>query len=176
MPTVHKVCSRCLHHASRVTFARVVERNGRVDSMTRRLAFHSGVPRGEAGRLMSRYQIGRDGRTAYELHAGKPFRRQLVDFGERVCCMPIQPGGARQAKLDPKWQDGAFIGIKDRSDEMLIITPSEVYKTRNVRRRQERRERWQQMHIPQTWQSRCQRPHKSFRLWWRQVDGAASRL
>ena len=27
-----------------------------------------------AGRLMSRYQVGRDGRTAYELHAGKPYR------------------------------------------------------------------------------------------------------
>ena len=51
--------------------------------------------------------------------------------------MPIRPGGARQAKLDPKWQDGAFIGIRDRSDEMLIMTPSGVYKTQNVRRRQE---------------------------------------
>ena len=34
--------------------------------------------------------------------------------------MSIRPGGARQAKLDPKWQDGAFIVIRDRSDEMLI--------------------------------------------------------
>ena len=86
---------------------------------------------------MSRYQVGRDGRTAYELHAGKPYRRQLVEFGERVYFMPIRLGGARQAKLDPKWQDGAFIGIRDRSDEMLIMTPSGVYKTRNVRRRPE---------------------------------------
>ena len=37
-----------------------------------------------AGRLMSRYHVGRDGRTAYELHAGKPYRRRLVEFGERV--------------------------------------------------------------------------------------------
>ena len=34
------------------------------------------------------------------------------------------------AKLDPKWQDEAFIGIRDRSDEMLIMTTSGVYKTR----------------------------------------------
>ena len=94
-----------------------------------------------AGKLMSRYQVGRDGRTAYELHAGKPYRRQLVEFGERVYFMPIRPGGARQAKSDPKWQDGAFIGIRDRSDEMLIMTTSGVYKTRNVRRRPEL-ERW----------------------------------
>ena len=37
-----------------------------------------------AGRLTSRYQVGRDGRTAYDLHAGKLYRRQLVEFGERV--------------------------------------------------------------------------------------------
>ena len=55
--------------------------------------------------------------------------------------MASRPGGARQAKLDPKWQDGAFIGIRDRSDEMLIMTPSGVYKSRNVRRRPEL-ERW----------------------------------
>ena len=52
-----------------------------------------------AERLMSRYQVGRDGRTAYELHAGKPYRTQLLEFGERVYFMPIRPGGARQAKL-----------------------------------------------------------------------------
>ena len=37
-----------------------------------------------AGRLMSRYQGGPDGRTAYELRAGKPYRRQLVEFGEWI--------------------------------------------------------------------------------------------
>ena len=94
-----------------------------------------------ARRLMSRYQVGRDGRTAYELHACKPYRRQLVEFGERVYFMPIRPGGARQTKLDPKWQDGAVIGIRDRSGEMLIMTTSGVYKMRNVRRRPES-ERW----------------------------------
>ena len=94
-----------------------------------------------AERLMSRYQVGRDGSTAYESPAGKPYRRQLVDFGERVHFMPSRPGGARKAKLDPKWQDGAFIGTRDRSDDMLIMTPSGVYKWRNVRRRPEL-ERW----------------------------------
>ena len=41
-----------------------------------------------AGRLMSSYQVGRDERTAYELHTGMPYRRQLVEFGERVYFMP----------------------------------------------------------------------------------------
>ena len=51
-----------------------------------------------AQRLMSKFQVGRDGRTAYELHAGG-YRGQLVEFGERVYFMPIRPGGARQSKI-----------------------------------------------------------------------------
>ena len=31
---------------------------------------------------MSRYQVGHDGRAANELHVGKPYGRQLVEFGE----------------------------------------------------------------------------------------------
>ena len=45
--------------------------------------------------------------------------------------MPIRPGGARQAKLDPKLHDGAFIRTRDRSEEMLIMTSSGMYNTRN---------------------------------------------
>ena len=52
-----------------------------------------------AGRLMSRCQVGRDGRTAYELHAVKPCRRQLVEFWERVYFMPLRLGGARQSHV-----------------------------------------------------------------------------
>ena len=88
-----------------------------------------------AGRLISRYQVGRDGRAAYDLHAGKPYRRHWVEFEERVYFMPIRLGSAKQVKLNPKWQDGAFIGIGDPGGEMLIMTQSGGYKTRKVRRR-----------------------------------------
>ena len=82
-------------------------------------------------------QGGRYCRTAYELYAGKPYRRQLVEFGERMYFMPIRLGVARQVKLDLKWQERASLGIRDPSDEMLIMTQSAVYKTRNARRRPE---------------------------------------
>ena len=52
----------------------------------------------QAGRLMSRYQVGRDGRTAFELHASEPYRRQLVEFGERVYFMPIRPWRCKTSK------------------------------------------------------------------------------
>ena len=58
-----------------------------------------------AGRLMSRYQVGRDGRTACELHAGKPYRRQLVKFRERVCFIPscLFDLEEQDKQNDPKW-------------------------------------------------------------------------
>ena len=40
---------------------------------------HFGISRGTRGEI-----VGRDGRTAYELHAGKPYRRQLVNL-ENEC-------------------------------------------------------------------------------------------
>ena len=39
-----------------------------------------------AGKLMSRYQVGRDGRTAYEFHAGKPYRRRLNLENDHTSC------------------------------------------------------------------------------------------
>ena len=36
------------------------------------------------GSFMSRYRVGRDGRTAIELPSGEPYRRQLVELEERV--------------------------------------------------------------------------------------------
>ena len=139
-----------------------------------------------AGRMMSRCQVGRDGRTSTTcMLASRTADSWLIS--QTSVLMPIRPGGARQATLDPKWQDGAFIGIRDRSDEMLIMKPSGVYKTRNVRRRTEL-ERWDfeflttlwspnpaAGHFPQKWQSRCQHPHQSLRSWWRWHQGTVQR-
>ena len=52
---------------------------------------------------MSRCQVGRDKRAA----SNSIWRCKTSEIGS-------------------KWQDGAFIGIRNRSDEMLILTPSGV--------------------------------------------------
>ena len=94
---------------------------------------------GYARRLMSRYQVGRPQLTNCIL-VSRTGDSWLNSENE---CTSCQFGVEVQDKrnFDPKWQDGAFIGIRDRSDEMLIMTTSGVYKTRNVRRRPEL-ERW----------------------------------
>ena len=125
---------------------------------------------------MSRSQVGRDWLTAYELHAGKPYRRQLVEFGERVYFMPSRPGA--------RW---AFIGIRDRSDEMLIMTPSgaqneecaETPRVETMRfevphdvegydvESEPGNGRLQLMHCPHTGQSRCQGQQQTGCYIWR---------
>ena len=51
------------------------------------LANHAGV-------LINRFQVGIDGRTAYERLKGKPFRKALVPIGE---CIHYQPLGRAKA-------------------------------------------------------------------------------
>ena len=45
-----------------------------------------------AGFLLSRFQVSKDGKTAYERLKGKAYRGELVDFGERVTFMPVVLG------------------------------------------------------------------------------------
>ena len=66
--------------------------------------------------LMSRYPVGRDGRTAYEQHAGTACRRQLVEFGSMCSSCHFVLEVHDKQKLDPECHEGTFIGIRDRSD------------------------------------------------------------
>ena len=54
-----------------------------------------------AGFLLSRFQVASDGKTAHERLKGKAYRRELVDFAERVLSMPVVLGG-KVNKLDSK--------------------------------------------------------------------------
>ena len=95
-----------------------------------------------AGFLLSRFQVAADGKTAYERLKGKSYRRELVDYGEQVMFMPVVHGG-KLSKLDTKWSFGRFCGIRPRTNEMYIMTPDGILKTRSVRRLPEP-DRWKQ--------------------------------
>ena len=99
-----------------------------------------------AGVLTFRFQVGVDGRTAYERIKGKPFRKALVPIGE---CVQYQPLGRAKAnrmqklnKLDNKWRDGIYLGIKDNTNEVFVGTSEGVFRVQSVRRKSEQ-ERYQ---------------------------------
>ena len=83
-----------------------------------------------AGFLLSRFQVAA-GKTAHERLKGKAYRRELVDFAERVLFMPLVLGG-KMNKLDSKREPGRFIGVRPKSNEALIMTERRILKARTM--------------------------------------------
>ena len=40
------------------------------------------------------------------------------------------------ARVEPRWEDGIFLGVSDRSDELHVGTERGMHKVRTVRRRE----------------------------------------
>ena len=80
-----------------------------------------------AGVLLTRFMTGVDGKTAWEREKGKPYRRELPEFGECVHYMPLKRG--KKLKLEPRFRDGVFLGIREDGDEMMIGTPDGVIRS-----------------------------------------------
>ena len=85
-----------------------------------------------AAAVINRSQIGKDGLTPFRRWRGRDFRRDLPPFGEVVLYLPP---GKRASRLEDRWREGIFVGIADRSAEVLVATPEGVKKARSVRRR-----------------------------------------
>ena len=65
-----------------------------------------------SGLAVSLFEIGSDGRAAYERVRGMRFRRELPPFGETVFYLPTDRKRGRANKLQAKWQKGIYLGIK----------------------------------------------------------------
>ena len=90
--------------------------------------------------LLNRYEVGHDGKTAYERCKGKPARTPGIAFGEAVLWRRKLVGGAL-GKLTSLWEEGVFLGIKGRTGELVVGDARGVWKTRTVQRRPYE-ERW----------------------------------
>ena len=86
-----------------------------------------------AGYLYSRYQVGADGRTAYERWKGKRTKRPICEFAEKVLYLPLK--GARGGKLDAKFHYGIFFGVIGVTGEVIIGTHNGTVKARTIKRR-----------------------------------------
>ena len=85
-----------------------------------------------AGQILSRAQRSTlDGKTAYELRKGKPYRRKLPPFGEAVAYMKA---GKRRAKLADRFFIGLYLGLVEASDEVVVGTDKGVFRVRSIKR------------------------------------------
>jgi hypothetical protein len=71
-----------------------------------------------AATLLRRCLVSSDGRTPYEKMKGRPSRRPVAEFGEKVWYRPLH--GKPRTSLDPVMNEGIFVGVLDRSDEVLV--------------------------------------------------------
>ena len=69
----------------------------------------------------------------------------MAEFAEYILYMPLRGDVAdkRRAKInmEPRFLDGIFLGLTDRSDEILVFSQEGIRKARTIRRRPEE-ERW----------------------------------
>ena len=72
--------------------------------------------------LWSGARRGPDGRTAYERRKGRAFQRKIPPFGEKI--LYLFPGATVRshgpARVEPTWEDGVYLGLSDRADEVYV--------------------------------------------------------
>ena len=84
------------------------------------------------GWLMSRAEVGADGKTGYERCKGRRARLPGMEFGEAVLWKRKREGGPL-GKLACMWEDGIFLGVKGTTGEMIVGDKKGVWRTRTVR-------------------------------------------
>ena len=70
-----------------------------------------------AAALINRFQVGSDGKTRYERMRGKKYLGDIAEFGETVMWKRNVRGSATWTD---RWGEGAFLGIREESGELLI--------------------------------------------------------
>ena len=95
-----------------------------------------------AADLMTKYaHVGDLGKTAVQLNRGSKSIRNIAQFGEKILYKPLKLSGHHRGNMEDTFLDGIFLGMRLRSDEILVGTARGVIKTRTLRRRVEK-EQW----------------------------------
>ena len=105
------------------------ERIGRkLDARERIVAF---IPE-YAAYLANRLQRGSDGKVAYERIRGKKPTILGIEFGEKVLFK--RHLGSKMEKINARWEEGIFVGVRRKSNELWIATKDGISSVRSVRR------------------------------------------
>ena len=78
--------------------------------------------------LLNRFEVGKDGKTAYERSKGRSSKTLGVEFGEAVLWKRKPVGGAL-GKFTCFWEDGVYLGLRASSGEMTIGDERGVWRT-----------------------------------------------
>ena len=84
--------------------------------------------------VINRFRILEDGRTGSERIRGKNSHKQVCCFGETVLYLPIKLGGHERPNMDPKFDEGIWLGLTTRTDEDIVGTPNGIVRSRTIKR------------------------------------------
>ena len=73
-----------------------------------------------AAMAISRFRVGKDGKTAYERQRGARCKEGVVPFGERVWFRQASHGDGKKRSLHTKWQEGIWLGHCRESNESWV--------------------------------------------------------
>ena len=82
-----------------------------------------------AAYLLHRYEVGHDGKTAYERCKRKAAKVLGIEFGEAVLWKRRAVGGAL-AKMTCLSEDGLYLGLKGASGEVIVADETGVAQCR----------------------------------------------
>jgi hypothetical protein len=89
-----------------------------------------------AGDTVTRFQVGTDGKTAYERLVGKKYKGEVVEVGAKV--LHRLPGVTKPTsqvgKLASKWETGVWLGKRWGSGEHIIGTAEGIVRSRAIKR------------------------------------------
>jgi hypothetical protein len=93
-----------------------------------------------AAQTINRCRILEDGRTPYQNMKGRKFKRKIAEIGECVYYLKAKSKG--KFKLDSRWGEGIFYGVRDESNEVIIGTEEGTIKVYSFRRKASDEDRW----------------------------------
>ena len=94
-----------------------------------------------AGFVLTHYQVGKDGRTAYERLKGKKMNIELCKLGKKIFYMPLKVGNGL-ASAEARYKTGVWLGVDEKTSEIFVGTPDgDVVKARSTKRRPDE-DRW----------------------------------
>ena len=86
-----------------------------------------------AADLLSKYQVGDDGKTEYKRWTGKPFHEGQIEFGEKIHHRENIKARAKQNKLEIRWSKGHSLGRWWRASEAIVGTRAGIVRAGTVR-------------------------------------------
>ena len=98
-----------------------------------------------AAETIGRYQLGSDGKTAYEGIKGRKFNRVVPEFGEGIYYQVLRSLGRN--KGESRWRTGTFLGVREESGEYKVGTEEGVVKCRTYKPMGSSEERWNREEI-----------------------------